>query len=266
MSPTRGRAALGGLLVWAVLAARDLPAHAETPASLAQAAQLYDDGKRSFDLGDYPRAIASWEASYRLSSASLLLFNLGQAYRLAGDCGRANHFYLTYQRLEPNPPNPTELAAAMARCEGVAPTGVSVTPAVAASPPGAPPLAMVAGGEPRPEAPGRARPTYLRGAAAAVLGVGGVAAVAAASYAVIARRRAAEVGAVPAGTAWSPALAELEQAGTTAAGRARMFGVVSAVALVGGATLWWLGGQRGTVAVRVAVAPGHGEAVVACAF
>jgi hypothetical protein len=258
MSARRIGGALAVVAAWAALVG---PARADAPPDLAQAAQLYDDGKRSFDLGDFPRAIVSWEASYRLSSAPLLLFNLGQAYRLAGDCGRANHFYTTYLRVEPAPPNPTELSAAMTKCAGVAPTGVRISaravvpaPAAQASPPVAP------GAESQPSKP------LLRLAGAITLAAGGVAALASASYALVARRSATELAAQPDGTAWTPALAALEQRGATAATRARVLAVVSVAALAGGATLWWLGRRRSGVAVHVAVAPGHGEAVLACAF
>jgi hypothetical protein len=51
-----------------------------------RARELYLEGKRNYDLADYPRAIAAWKESYTLSGAPMLLFNIGQAYRLAGDC------------------------------------------------------------------------------------------------------------------------------------------------------------------------------------
>jgi len=54
----------------------------------AKAKQLYDEGLRHYNLAEYPDAIASWKESYRLSKAPLLLFNLGQAYRLAATAPR----------------------------------------------------------------------------------------------------------------------------------------------------------------------------------
>lgn len=86
-----------------------------------RAAALYDQGKRHFDIGEYTAAIASWKQSYLLSSEPLLLFNIGQAYRLAGNCAQANRFYFTYKRAVPRPTNRTELEHAMAKCAGVAP-------------------------------------------------------------------------------------------------------------------------------------------------
>lgn len=246
-----------------VLAALGGRARADDVADLEQAAQLYDDGKRSFDLGDYPAAIDRWEASYRLSSAPLLLFNLGQAYRLAGDCGRANHLYQAYRRLAPAPPNPSELAAAMEKCDGVPPAGVAVAPAPATA---TPPATATAAPTPSPERPGPARTSAVRRAGAITIGVGAVAGVAAASYALIARRKADALAAQPAGTSWTPELAGLERDGATAASRARVLGAVGLAAVVGGATLWWLGRSRGRVAVHVAVTPTQGEAVLACAF
>src|SRR5262249_28063319 len=86
-----------------------------------RAAELYDEGKRHYDIGEYPLAIASWKQAYLVSSAPLLLFNLGQAYRLSGDCAQANRFYLNYKRAEPKPKNKLELDKAMTKCKGIEP-------------------------------------------------------------------------------------------------------------------------------------------------
>ena len=44
------------------------------------------------------------------------MFNIGQAYRLSGDCKQAMVFYDSYQREEPNPKNAAELEEALALC------------------------------------------------------------------------------------------------------------------------------------------------------
>src|SRR5712672_1848725 len=72
----------------------------DDPARAAEAAALYDEGKRHFDIGEYAQAIASWKQSYLRSSAPLLLFNIAQAYRLSGNCAQANRFYLNSRRAE----------------------------------------------------------------------------------------------------------------------------------------------------------------------
>src|SRR4051794_34647805 len=120
-------AALGAVALAVALAlGRSASAQPASPApddraSAAEAAALYDEGKRHFDIGEYAPAIASWKQSYLRSSAPLLLFNIAQAYRLSGNCAQANRFYLNYRRVEKHPRNQAELDRAMARCAGVEP-------------------------------------------------------------------------------------------------------------------------------------------------
>ena len=63
--------------------------------------QLYAEGQAAYDRADYPTAIAKWQASYDLSNASGLLFNLAQAYRLSGDCRDALLSYEHFIALDP---------------------------------------------------------------------------------------------------------------------------------------------------------------------
>ena len=101
---------------------------ADDRTSPAEAARLYEEGKRHFDIGEYALAIVSWKQSYLRSSAPLLLFNIAQAYRLSNNCAQANRFYLNYRRSEKHPKNQAELDKAMARCAGVEPaTGDAAT-------------------------------------------------------------------------------------------------------------------------------------------
>ena len=60
------------------------------------AQQLYKDGQAFFDAGKYDEAIAKWKEAYLLSDEPLLLFNLGQAYRLKGECAEARVHYERY--------------------------------------------------------------------------------------------------------------------------------------------------------------------------
>lgn len=94
-------------------------AHAEvSKKDKAKAKALYDDGLRHFNLAEYDEAIKSWKESYLLTKAPLLLFNIGQAYRLSGDCTKATTFYDNYQREEPEPKNKDELDQAVQLCQG----------------------------------------------------------------------------------------------------------------------------------------------------
>jgi len=82
----------------------------------AKAKELYESGLNHYNLAEYPEAIKDWKEAYSLSKKPLLLFNIGQAYRLAGDCKLANIFYDNYQREEPAPKNQEELDQALALC------------------------------------------------------------------------------------------------------------------------------------------------------
>jgi len=107
------RASIVGLTV---LVAAASPAAAQSKADKAKAKKLYDSGLNHYNLAEYPEAIKDWKEAYSISKKALLLFNIGQAYRLAGDCKLAGTFYDSYQREEPNPKNQDELDQALALC------------------------------------------------------------------------------------------------------------------------------------------------------
>jgi hypothetical protein len=66
-----------------------------------KARQLVDKGRAYHDAGEYRRAIAAFQEAYALAPSPGLLFNLAQAYRLAGDCDDAAWMYHRY--LDTNP-------------------------------------------------------------------------------------------------------------------------------------------------------------------
>jgi hypothetical protein len=89
-------------------------AHAEAPSQSAlmgkstpkvagdpEARQLYEQGQRSFDAGDYADAITKFRASYQRSGAPGLLYNLAQAHRLKGDCVQALALYRRFLATSP---------------------------------------------------------------------------------------------------------------------------------------------------------------------
>jgi tetratricopeptide (TPR) repeat protein len=79
--------------------------------SAERARLLYEQGKISYAIGDYPSAIALFEQSYALSRAPALLFNLAQAHRLAGfgHCRRAHWLYGRYLDAVPHAENASEV-------------------------------------------------------------------------------------------------------------------------------------------------------------
>lgn len=81
------------------------------------AARLYDEGQRHYNLGEYDQAIEKFRQSYYLSNEPLLLFNIGQALRLKGDCGQALHSYRAYLRERSAPENKKQVDEAIAICE-----------------------------------------------------------------------------------------------------------------------------------------------------
>src|SRR5262245_22657922 len=83
---------------------------AQPSASTAeQAREHYERGLAKYNLADFDAAIAEFKQSYELSKAPRLLFNIGQAYRLKKDYETALHFYNSYLRADPNPPNLTDV-------------------------------------------------------------------------------------------------------------------------------------------------------------
>ena len=240
-------------------------------AQAGEAAALYDEGKRHFDIGEYAQAIASWKQSYLRSSAPLLLFNIAQAYRLSGNCAQANRFYLNYRRVEKHPKNQAELDKAMARCAGVEP---------ATEPPPAPPPSGTAasGGAAAnhvvaaspPVAPGRtaAEPSAGRSwrITGIVTGAAGVAALAAGGlYALAANQDSDTVSGSRTGTPYTGDVVSTDSHGRTAATRARdLVGLGAALAVTGG-VVWYIGHRQGAQ-LDVAIAPGHAEVALSCAF
>jgi hypothetical protein len=273
----------------------------------AEAAALYDDGKRHFDIGEYVQAIASWKQSYLRSSAPLLLFNIAQAYRLSGNCAQANRFYLNYRRIEKRPKNQAELDKAMARCAGVEPatgdpaaepSAASTSPAGATGTAGTPASAPGLATESRPAPPpagaagaasgGAANPSAAPSPAAIdrpadrpaddpstsrrwriagiVTGAVGVAALAAGGiYAIGAKQDSNTVSGARVGTPYSGDLVSTDNHGRTSASRARvLIGAGAALAVAGGA-MWYIGHRQGAQ-LDVAIAPGHAEVALSCAF
>jgi tetratricopeptide (TPR) repeat protein len=65
------------------------------------AEDLFNAGQEAYDHGNYALAIDRWQESYRLSKEPALLYNLGQAYRLAGECKRALASYKQFVADDP---------------------------------------------------------------------------------------------------------------------------------------------------------------------
>lgn len=77
--------------------------------SASQAKKHYEEGTKAFNLGEFPRAIAEFKAAYNAKPDPLLLYNIAQSFRLAGDPAQALFFYRSFLRNMPDAPNRKEV-------------------------------------------------------------------------------------------------------------------------------------------------------------
>jgi len=75
-----------------------------------KARELADRGRAYHDAGEYMKAVAAFKEAYVLAPSPGLLFNIAQAYRLAGDCDDAAWMYRRY--LDTNPAEESRALAA----------------------------------------------------------------------------------------------------------------------------------------------------------
>jgi tetratricopeptide (TPR) repeat protein len=106
--------------------ARDEVAEA-TERKVAEAKRLAARAQTHFDLGEYAEAIAVYRQAYRLHSSPGFLYNLGQAYRLAGDCANATMMYRNYLRLAPRSPYRALVQRHLSSLDGCPGTGAAAS-------------------------------------------------------------------------------------------------------------------------------------------
>jgi len=104
--------------------------------------RLYQEGLRAFAARDYDGAIEQLKASYAKTPAPALLYNLGQACRLKGDCPQALAFYRQFlatnpvgrarERAEARIADMERCVAVMTASANAAPPPARPTPAIAA--------------------------------------------------------------------------------------------------------------------------------------
>jgi hypothetical protein len=71
----------------------------------------YRRGSSAYELGQFDEAIREYMAAYKLRSDPAILYNLGQACRLANRPSEALHFYKMYLSKVPDAPNRDEVMA-----------------------------------------------------------------------------------------------------------------------------------------------------------
>ena len=140
------------LLLTVALPAAAAPVTAQAPAATPPAPpptvpadparEHYERGLAKYNLAEFDAAIVEFKASYELSHAPRLLFNIAQAYRLKKDYESALYFYNTYLRADPNPPNLDDVDAKideMKRALDEQHKSAAAEPAKPTPPPPAPP-------------------------------------------------------------------------------------------------------------------------------
>jgi tetratricopeptide (TPR) repeat protein len=262
---------------------------ADDKAKAEKAEALFKEGKRHFDIGEYAAAITSWKESYLMSGAPLILYNIGQAYRLAGNCAQANRFYLNYKRAVKTADK--DLEKNMAKCAGVEPaTGdekpeakpVDVkmiddpsqptetkpvetkpveTKPVETKPPQDNTIGVTKPVDKSTGSPGKT----LRVVGGISIGVGGAFELIALLSAMTASSKANAV----AGESgpWSQKLQNDQVAGQNAAIAGRAFAYIGTPILVTGVVLFFIGRSKGKAKhVEVGIAPGGAQVSYTCGF
>ena len=242
------------LLALAVIAAL-----AATASAQPRAEDLYAEGQAAYDRADYPAAAAKWQAAYDLSGESGLLFNLAQARRLAGDCTRALATYRHFVREDADPTSEQhKLAGDLTReLEAQCPEK-KAEPAPQPASDERLNLAPGLNGHGSDRTSGGGRSWKIAGIATGGVGIAALAIGLGLSY------HGASAGEeVTAACSQSCSWAELKD--KDARGRrevsvGRALGTVGAVAVAGGAVLYYLGVRRDSVALLPA-ARGEGAVV-----
>jgi tetratricopeptide (TPR) repeat protein len=156
------------LLTFAWIALSALGASRARAEDVTAAREHYKKGTTYYDLGKYADAAKEFEAAYEAKNDPAFLYNLAQSYRLAGDPDQALHFYKTYLRYVPKPPNRAEIEEQIKMLEqkvaaknptAPPPAGTSPPPAATAPPP--PPPTETPTAPPPPVTPGPGGPAVV---------------------------------------------------------------------------------------------------------
>jgi tetratricopeptide (TPR) repeat protein len=259
------------------------PAHADDK---KKAKALYSEGLKRYNVAEYPEAIKAWKEAYLLSKKPLLLFNIGQAYRLSGDCKQAMIFYDSYQREEPSPKNQDELDEALKLCKDTKPADKPADPPTQQKPldkPVAPPtgtptdkptviqppsppvepkqIAKPTVAQPLPEEPVDVPEPTTTGGGLRKLGIGvGIAGVvvggAGVYFALDSRSASNELDGYQG--PWGEEEVDLEARGKRSATLGWVFGIGGAAAIVAGGVMFAVGGPKAVETNAVSLVPTNG--------
>jgi tetratricopeptide (TPR) repeat protein len=143
---------LGTMRSIAVVLLLTAPVSAQTAAE-AEARRHFDDGSKAYALGEFSRAINEYRAAYNAKPDPAMLYNIAQAYRLAGEVPQALFFYRSYLRQNPKAPNHKDVGKRIRELEQRMPPPEPPPPAAqppAAQPPAAPHPATPPAAPPQP--------------------------------------------------------------------------------------------------------------------
>jgi tetratricopeptide (TPR) repeat protein len=103
------------VLVAALLLLVSTVARAEDDREAAR--RHFDAGSKLYDLGKFREAAGEYEEAYKAKSDPALLFNIGQAYRGAGEAQPAITAYRSFLRKLPDTPNRAEVEGHITRLQ-----------------------------------------------------------------------------------------------------------------------------------------------------
>ena len=120
------RTASLSLVVAALVAFAAAPAQAQ---DAEKARQLFQQGSKYYDLGQFDKAIEAWQQGYDQKPDPGFLYNIAQAYRQKQDAAKAIFFYKGYLRNSPKAHNRAEVEQKIAALQKQAgDTGTQTTP------------------------------------------------------------------------------------------------------------------------------------------
>jgi hypothetical protein len=128
------RTATLSLVVATLLALAAAPAEAQ---DAEKARQLFQQGSKYYDLGQFDKAIEAWQQGYDQKPDPGFLYNIAQAYRQKQDATKAIFFYKGYLRNSPKAQNRVEVEKKIAELQKQLDTGAPPPPTT--PPPPTPP-------------------------------------------------------------------------------------------------------------------------------
>jgi tetratricopeptide (TPR) repeat protein len=227
-----------------------------------KARELADKGRAFHEAGEYDKAIAAFKEAYVLAPSPALLFNLAQAYRLAGDCDDAAWMYRRYLDTNPGPDRRSLAEQHLAIVEKCGHGGLDVAtvePTIPApATPGTPARDAPAPPSVAPVESAGERPKRI----ALWLGIGGGVAVASALYfAFDASDASDQVTSLYQHGGKGKDVASLDARGQRSSALATVLGFGGGLALVGAGVLYAVGRHEAS-ARHIAIAPSpHGAEV-----